>query len=116
MADDGFNGTTLTFPDTTESYELLSADFSETVEKISVTNNQSTQHNYLPGISDEECSCEVVGVLAGAIASTGHLVITWNDGTVDSLGTAFISEKAISGSLDDKVTTSISFARRGTVS
>ena len=108
MANDGFNGSTVTF-DSVAVGDLLSIDYSDSVEAIDTTDSADTSHKYLTGIPDPECSVEVVGVPSLSVAATGTLSVAWFDGTTDTMTASVLTEISSSGSVDDKISTTLTF-------
>jgi len=110
MANDGFKGSTITFPTTsnTES-NLLSIDFSETGNQIDVSNEDETTMVYAPGTKDINVTVEVTGVPTHTVGTTGALGIAWFEGGTEALAKALLADRSSSGSFGDKITTSMTF-------
>tara|TARA_Y100000310_G_scaffold112096_1_gene110525 strand:- start:913 stop:1263 length:351 start_codon:yes stop_codon:yes gene_type:complete len=113
MADDGFNSSSLTWPDTsTTMTDVVSIDFTDSAEAVQVTDTSESVHRYVTGIPDPEMTLELVGgapTTNEAVGVTGALAITWNDTTTHAIATAIITEVATSGGLDDKISTTLTF-------
>lgn len=110
MANDGFNGTTVTFAGVT--VPLQSVNFNETGAKVDVTGSTSSQHEYVAGLSDKDVDFTIVGVSTGAtVGTTAALTIAWFDGTTQALGGFGVVGRSISGSIDGAITTTITLAK-----
>ena len=110
MADQGFNNSSVTFPDTSTAIgHLQSVDFSTGGEYIDLTDAIDATHVGTTGINDPECSIEVNSVTATARGTTGALAVTWRDGGSDAIAAAIVTEVSSSGSVDDKITSTLTF-------
>ena len=111
MANDGFNGTTISFGG--NQVPLVDVNYSDTAAEIDITGcAEATMHRYLAGIPDPTVTFTVVGhagINAGDVAQT---VIAWFDGTTDTLDDMICTGADVTGSLDDKISSSITL--RGT--
>jgi hypothetical protein len=113
MANDGFNGATITFP-TNIFGGLRGIEFSESGPKVNVTGSIDTETTYRSGIADPQLVATFVGGLPSSGADIGtqaELAITWPDGTSDgSMTLAIIVDRSTGGSMDGEMTSSITFA------
>lgn len=108
MANEGFNGSTMQFASSPVT-PLVSIDFQETAAAIDVTGNTDALHNYVAGIPDITVTVEVVGVSALTIGAAGALDIDWFDGEGEDVSSVILVDKGRGGSLDDKLSTSLTF-------
>ncbi len=108
MANEGFNGSTLSFAGAIVG-PLLSIDFQETRAAIDVTGNTDLLHSYIAGIPDITVTCEVVGVSALVGGAAGALAILWFDGGTEDISSVILVDNGRSGSLDDKLSTNLTF-------
>lgn len=113
MAD--FNAARLTFPTTaTPVGGLLDAGYNETGADIELTSTTMTLGQGRPGITHKELTCTVLGHATGlSRGSTGSVRVIFgttadNDG-IDLLPSVYLSDKSKSGSLDNAVTTALTF-------
>lgn len=111
MPDDGFNLATATYKGT--ALEVTSITVNRNAALIDVGHTGDTTIDWAIGRSDVEISVETTGGVGDLdVADTaGTLQIVWNDvgAQTDTLTSAVISNVTTSGSLDDKVTGSITF-------
>ena len=108
MADDGFNGSTITIG--SSQLPLLSITHETVAAEIDLTGAADTEGTYVVGIPHEKVTFEVVGVSALAVAATAvEVAIAWNDGSTDTLTTGQCSGNTVTGSIDDKITSSLTF-------
>lgn len=107
MANEGFNGSTLTFNGAVTP--LVSVDYQETAAAINVTGNTDTMHSYVAGLPDITVTVEVVGISALLIGAASALAITWFDGETEAISDVILVDKGRGGSLDDKLSTSLTF-------
>tara|TARA_R100001086_G_scaffold238110_2_gene162636 strand:+ start:4913 stop:5251 length:339 start_codon:yes stop_codon:yes gene_type:complete len=108
MADQGFNGTTVNWGGLVG--DLVSVDFSDSAEGVDITSSTDPNHIYVAGINDPECTIEVVGGFSTAAVGTSNtLTVTWNDTTTTDTFTAVLLEISSSGSVDDKISTTLTF-------
>lgn len=109
MANDGFNGTTLTWGAGGET-PLQSVNDNQTGAKVDVTGSTSPQHQYVAGLKDQDIDFTVVGNSTVQVGDTTSLTIAWFDGTTDALGVWNCVGRAKSGAVDGTVTTTITAA------
>lgn len=119
MADD-FNSARLTFPSTSSNSlgKLIDASYNEGGADVDLTTTTMSVHQGRPGIKTQELMCTVLGHGSTAVTqgSTGTVRVifgttTSNDG-IWTISGVYVSEKAMSGSLDDRVTTAYTFRPR----
>ena len=111
MADDAFNGATITLASVTIG-PLRSISVTNSAAKADVTYSTSTAKAYDPGIPDMTVTCEIVGGAAVAVGDTGDLDIAWNDiggSTLGSIASAACVSVATNGSMDGEITTTVEF-------
>ena len=113
MADDGFNGSTMTFVAVTFG-GLRSLEFSESGPKVNVTGSADSNTTYRTGVPDPQLVATFVGGLPAAgcaIGTQGALGITWEDGTTDgTIANAIVVDRGSSGSMDGEITSTVTFA------
>lgn len=113
MANDGFNGATITFP-TNIFGGLRSLEFSESAPKVNVTGSGDSETTYRTGIQDPQLVATFVGGLPASGADIGTqavLTIVWPDTTADGTQTlAIVVDRGTSGSMDGEMTSTITFA------
>lgn len=104
------NGSSITFAGSAIG-EVVSINYTENGADIQVTDLGDSNHAYEVGILDQECSIEINGDEAthATFGDTGALSISWNSGGSSSMASAVVTSVDTSGSLDDKVTTTITF-------
>ena len=113
MANNGFNGTTLTWGSTCHA-PLRSVNRNFQGGKVDVTGSTSPEHTYVAGLQDSDVDFTVAGGNSIAVGASAALVITWFDGTTDTLGKYTCLGNSISGSVDGAIETTITCARLST--
>lgn len=108
MANEGFNGSTLSFAGSIVG-PLVSIDYQETAAAIDVTGNTDALHNYVAGIPDITITCEVVGVTTLVIGDLGILDVNWFDDETDDVTSVVLVDVGRGGSLDDKLSSNLTF-------
>ncbi|HUT92366.1 MAG TPA: hypothetical protein VMY37_22920 [Thermoguttaceae bacterium] len=111
MADDGFNGATVTFASAAIG-KLRSINYSETAAKADVTSSVSTTKAYAAGIPDVTLSVEVVGSTTLGSGDKGALAVAWGDigaGTDGTIAAAQVVTVTTQGAMDGEVTSTIEF-------
>jgi hypothetical protein len=103
----GFNGSTVAFSGTLA--KLVSVNHTAQGAQIDVTGASDTRHLYEVGLPNESFTVEVVGHVATAIGTKSTLTVTWYDGTTDTIANTVLAGKDVSGSLDDKIATTMTF-------
>ena len=107
MADDGFNGSTISFG-TPDQSPLRDIPVSESGAEVDVTGCADTFKTYKSGIPDETVTFTIVGGSALAIGTEGAVTVAWNDGGTDgTLTNGVIVGKETSGSMDGEILTAI---------
>jgi len=107
MADDGFNGTTISFA-TVDQAPLRDISVSESGAEVDVTGSADTFKTYEAGIPDETVTFTHVGGSTIAIGDEGAVVVAWNDsGTDGSLTNGVLVGKKTSGSMDGEILTAL---------
>jgi len=124
MADNGFNGLTATWNpegDNTAATLGTITNLSDegTAAEIDVTGSSDSTHVFESGLPDSTTTVDLAGVPANesddstniAVGDKGALAVTWPDaGTEGTLsGTAAITGLSISGSVDQPITSSLTF-------
>ena len=109
MADDGFNGSTLTVAGVSAT-GIKDISFSQSGAKVQVSGAEATQKEYMTGIPDIELTASVVGALAVDVGDTGETSVVWNDGTTDTITNSIVVSVDTSGSEDGEITTSVTVA------
>jgi hypothetical protein len=111
MADDSFNGASLTFA-TVAVGPIRSISFSEVGAKADVTDSDDSAKAYDVGIPDATVTIEVVGGVSVSVGDTGTLTIAWGDiGTATSgtIAQAQVVSIATNGSMDSEITSTVEF-------
>lgn len=106
MANDGFNGTTIAIGTPTQT-PLISVEYNCSAAKVEVTASEATSKNYVSGVPDESITFTVVGVTGCDIGAVGAVTVTWFDGSTITFTTGTVTDVSISGSQDDRITSSI---------
>ena len=88
---------------------LVGISFGESGADIDVTNLESEMQEVLAGIPIVECTIEVNGTTPLSQGDVGALSVAWNDGGVDLISSAVVTGVSKGGSLNDKITSSITF-------
>jgi hypothetical protein len=110
MANDGFNGTTLTFGAAVS--KLRSLTFANDGQPIDTSSMDNTDHNqYITGFPDPEISVEVVGISSIDIGDTGTMQIAWFDGSTEGStntnDTYICTNRESSGDINGELSTSL---------
>lgn len=102
-----FNGTTASVAGSART-PLVSVTFTDAAAEIDITDaDAGTGHLYEAGISNPSCTIELVGNPSIAVGATGATTITWTDATTNTMTDSVVTNVETSGSLDDKITTSV---------
>lgn len=104
-----FNNATLTFNGATA--KLKSMGFNEEANSIDITTLQDSNHVHEGGIPNEEVTATVGGYFSEAAGTKGALTLNWDGTNSDSIATALLSARNVSGDLDDELTTELTFQR-----
>lgn len=106
---DAFSGSTISFA-SSNVLQLVSISYDETGNEIDVTDAADTLMQYDAGTPDVTVTAEVIGTDHGiSVGDTGAISISWNDGGSDSLSSALCTGVSHSGSVNDKLTASLTF-------
>lgn len=108
MADDGFNGSTLTFAAASVG-PLRDVRFSEAGGKADVTGSADSLKTYEGGIPDVSVSVTVVGGVTLSKGDKGAVAVTWNDGTSTPITNGMVDSVEMSGSMDSEILTTVTF-------
>ncbi len=107
MADDGFNGSTISFAAAPQT-PLMSISTTNAVAEVPVAGGGDSAHTYEGGIPTKSTTWEVVGDTTLSKGDEGAVVVAWNDGGAHgSITTAVITNVTKSGSLDSPTSSSI---------
>ena len=110
MANDGFNGSTIKFPTTSDTEaNLRSISFEETGNQIDVSNEDGSTMEYVAGTKDVSVTVEVTGVPTHTVGTTGSVTIAWFEGGTETLTKALLADRSSSGSFEEAITTSMTF-------
>jgi hypothetical protein len=109
MADDGFNGSTATFAAVALGHGLRAVRRNEGGGNADVSASGDTQKTWEAGLIDLEITIEFVGTTTSVKNDKGTLVITWNDGTSDTLTNAICTAVSVGGSMDTEISGSATF-------
>lgn len=85
MANDGAQGTTLTFAGTSIG-KITDISFSQNGTPVEVTNLADTVNKFLGGTVDYQLNVTVIGISNRAIYATGAISVAFFDGTTDTGG------------------------------
>ena len=112
MANDGFNGSVVTFPSTTATVtSLRGISFDESAPGVTITSSTASQGVGVAGSPMSTVTIDLVGGTTISAGDTGDLDITWFDsGTGGSLSAVVVIDRSISGSMDGEITSSVKFA------
>lgn len=108
MADDGFNGATISIASTGQT-PLLDINYSESCAKVQVTGSADAEKRYVNGNVDKTVSFTVVGTTTANVGATGAISIVWGDAgsTTTTITTGIVTSISTSGSEDSPITTTI---------
>lgn len=114
MANDAANSITIQLGSTTTATlaKIRDVSFDETSNEIDLTTVDSSQHVFASGIPNVEVTVEVLGIYTTkGRGDTTKLVINYNDSgsATDSIATALITGRSVTGSLDGEYATSLTF-------
>ncbi|HON69154.1 MAG TPA: hypothetical protein PLS23_21970 [Phycisphaerae bacterium] len=110
MADDGFNGSTLTFGSAVAG--LLSIGVTCDAGTVDTTASDSTVATSVDAVPDYEITAEIIGGTSIAVgAAPAALTISWNDGGSDGsqAGTWRVTRRETRGSFNDKIVSAVTF-------
>ena len=107
MADDGFNGSTISFA-AADQTPLLSITTVNGVGEVPVGGAGDTGHTYEGGIPTKSTTWDVTGNTTLSKGDEGAVVVAWNDGGAHgSIAAAVIQSVRKTGSLDSPISCSI---------
>jgi hypothetical protein len=107
MANDGFNGSTVTFASATLG-DLRGIDYSESGAEVDCTASDDTVKIFEVGITDQTVSVDFVGSPPSCgVGSKGALSIAWKDGGSDTITAAIVTEIGTKGQMDGEITSNI---------
>jgi len=101
-----FNGSTVTIGEAAQT-PLLSCTFTNAAAEIDITGCADTVHTYEAGLPNLSCTFEIVGGTTLAIGDVAAVSVAWTNGVADAMTTGVVTNVETRGSLDDKITTSI---------
>ncbi len=106
MAEVTAEGTTLAFGGSVSG--LLEVGFSVSASAIDVTDIAASTKKYEPGPLDTEFTATVLGHLSTALGTKSTCTITWGGPSASKeIENCVLIGRETSGSLDDKITTSL---------
>lgn len=111
MADDSFNGATLTLA-TVAVGPIRSINYSDVGAKANVTDSSDTENVYAVGIREVTVSVEVVGGVTVAPGDKGALAVAWGDigsYTGGTIASAVVVSVSTSGSMNGEILTTVEF-------
>lgn len=112
-ADVRFNGSKVVFDGTTYSAgpaSLISCNYSASCAEVDDSGAGDAGVIVSPGIADRTLSIEITGGTTKVVGTTGATAVTWADtGTLGTFASAIITGIEPGGSVDDRVTTTITF-------
>ena len=106
MADDGFNGSSVSVVGGAMT-PLIDAEFTSQGAKVRVSGAGDSEHTYEAGLPDNAITLTVGGVVTTAVGDKGETTITWNDGGSSSITNSVCVEVSSTGSLDGAITSHI---------
>lgn len=113
MADDTFNGASLTFA-TVSAGSIRSINTNQVGAKADVTGSGDSEKSYGVGIPDLTVTVEIVGGTDIAVGDKGTVAIDWGDiggSTLGSLTDGQVVSVATTGSMDGEILTTIEFCQ-----
>ena len=111
MADDSFNGATLTFASVAVG-PIRSISVSSTGPKADTSSADSTGKSYAVSVPDLTLTIEVLGGVTVAVQDTGTLAVAWTDigsSTLGSITNAQCVSVSTQGSMDGEITSTVEF-------
>ena len=114
MADDGFKGTTVTFAAVAIT-KVTDIGFSKNGNPVDVTSLDDAVEKFVNGIPGMEMTITANSINSIDVNDQGAISIVWNDGTTQAGGanTFVCTSYNQSGSLQDKITTEMTFVPYG---
>ncbi|MFZ5829138.1 MAG: hypothetical protein ACOY3P_03585 [Planctomycetota bacterium] len=111
MADNGFNGSTVTL-DNTNLGTLRGISYSNNPAKVRTSGASAARHTYVTGVDDIEVVVDLVGFPTSVVTgSSGTLVVSWNSGDNEgSLGDAVVTGITANGAMDGEITSQVTLA------
>ncbi len=114
MANDGFNGTTITIG--SAQTPLIDLTHTRSAAKVDVTGCGDQIHNYEVGLPDDTITFTVVGVSGlDPEDATSAVTVAWYDGTSTGYAGMVCTDAVVSGSLDGTITTALTYVPSSTV-
>lgn len=108
MADDGFNGSTLTFAAAAVG-PIRDIRYSEAGGKADVTGSADALKTYETGIPDVSVSVTVVGGVTVSKGDKGAVAVTFNDSTSTPITNGMVDSVETSGSMDSEILSTVTF-------
>jgi hypothetical protein len=111
MADDSFNGATLTFS-TVAIGPLRSISVDDTAPEANTTGAGDAVATAKGGVPKLAITCEVVGGVTVSPGDIGDLDVAWVDigsSTLGSIGDAEVGSVSTTGSMDGEITSTVTF-------
>jgi hypothetical protein len=118
MADDSFNGATLTFA-TVAVGPMRSISVSDTAPKANCTSADDSAVHSKTGVPEMVVTVEVVGGVTLSPGDNGALAVAWSDIGTSTLGTladAEVVSVSTNGSMDGEITSSVEFCKAAATS
>ena len=107
MADNGFNGTTISIGGSDQA-DLRDLNVSCDSAQVPVSGSAATSKKYEAGIPDYTITYTVVGITSLSNGDEGAAVVAWNDGgSFGSLTNCVVVNVADAGSEDGEILTNI---------
>jgi len=106
MANEGFNGTTISIGGTAQT-PITNITHDDSAAEIDVTGGSDAMHSYEAGLPNPTTTFETVGISGNAVGDTGSLSIAWFDGTTDAISAVVVTKVSKSGGLDGALGSSV---------
>jgi|WetSurMetagenome_2_1015567.scaffolds.fasta_scaffold26577_3 hypothetical protein len=112
MANDGFNGSTISFGSAVANLRGIAFDGS--AAEVNVTSSTDTSQGHVAGKPKYDLSVDLIGGSTISAGNSGALAIAWFDGASDSLTKVVCVGRSIKGNMDGEITTTLKFANTTT--
>ncbi len=108
MANDGFNGSTISFAGSGQT-PLRDINYDASVAEVDVSGAGDTETTYVAGQLNRTFTCQIVGGTTIAPGDKGTVAIVWYDGTSVSITNCCCFSVVTSGSKDSEMLTDLRF-------
>ncbi len=106
MANDGFNGSTISF-NGGDQVPLRDINFTDAAAEVQVSGSSDAKHTYEAGLPDETVTYTIVGGSSLSTGAEAAVAIVWFDGSTDDLTNGVCTNRATSGSIDSELLTAV---------